>query len=86
MKKFIGILMLAMFALVMSCEKKDTCYICETRTDVNTTLEQSVTYEVYLSEMEIGPRNYEQQNSFVVVKDFGGGPYYSQTITKCREK
>ena len=86
MKKLIGILMLAMFALVMSCEKKDTCYICETRTDVNTTLEQSVTYEVYLSEMEIGPRNYEQQNSFVVVKDIGGGPYYSQTITKCREK
>ena len=86
MKKVIGILMLAMFALVMSCEKKDTCYICETRTDVNTTLEQSVTYEVYLSEMEIGPRNYEAQNSSVVVKDIGGGSYYSQTITKCREK
>ena len=86
MKKFIGILMLAMFALVMSCEKKDTCYICETRTDVNTTLEQSVTYEVYLSEMEIGPRNYEAQNSSVVIKDIGGGSYYSQTITKCREK
>ena len=78
--------MLAMFALVMSCEKKDTCYICETRTDVNTTSE-AVTYkEVYLSEMEIGPRYYEQQHSYVAVKVTPAGKYYSQAITKCREK
>ena len=86
MKKAIGILMIMFFAVIMSCEKKDTCYICETRTDVNTTSE-AVTYkEVYLSEMEIGPRNYEQQHSYVTVKVTPAGKYYSQAITKCREK
>jgi hypothetical protein len=85
MKRLFGILMLMFFALVMSCEK-DKCYVCETRTDVGTTLEASTSKDVYLSEMEIGPRFYESQNSSVVVKDIGGGPYYSQTITKCREK
>jgi len=85
MKKIIGVLFLII--ALTSCEKLiDKCYICETRTDVNTTLEASTSKEVYLSEMEIGPRNYEAQNSFVTLKTTAAGSYYSQTITKCREK
>ena len=82
MKKLFGIVVLI---VLFSCEK-DKCYVCETRSDVNTTSEAVTSKEVYLREMEIGPRYYENQHSYVAVKVTEAGPYYSQTITKCREK
>ena len=83
MKKIAGILFL--IVILASCEKlTDKCYVCETRKEVNTTLETSEVYEVTGI---ISIREYEKEHSSVVVKSIGGGPeYYSQTITKCKEK
>ena len=82
MKKIIGVLLLII--ALTSCEKLiDKCYICETRREVGTTLE---TKEVYEVTGIISIREYERQNSSVIVKQAGAGPYYSQTITECREK
>jgi len=82
MKKLIALFVI--IAAFTSCEKlTDKCYVCETRTDVNTTLETSTVYEVTGI---VSIREYEKQHSSVVLKDAAAGPYYSQTITKCREK
>ncbi|HLD90509.1 MAG TPA: hypothetical protein VI911_05765 [Patescibacteria group bacterium] len=82
MKKIAGILFL--IVILASCEKlTDKCYICETRKEVGTTLETSEVYEITGI---ISVREYERQHSSVVIKQAAAGPYYSQTITICKEK
>lgn len=80
--KLFALMLVILTVSMFSCEKKK-CYVCETRSEVGTTLETSVTTEI----CDESPMLYEKSHSSVTLKSINGGPvYYSQTITECKEK
>lgn len=84
MKKLIALLSIVVLVLTFSCEK-EKYYICDTRTDVGTTLEATTTET--LCDMPMSPSEWERTHSSVVYTSKDGEPmYYSQTITTCKEK